>query len=73
MKRYHSVDSNHAGSMVLTPSMARARGKYVPYISAASTAGNCSAKYDWSGVTAMPPLTREPPPTPRPTKTDMLA
>lgn len=41
---YHSVDSNQAGSIVLTASMARARGKYVPYISAVSTPGNCSAK-----------------------------
>ncbi len=32
MNWYHSVDSNQAGSTVLTPSMVRARGKYVPYI-----------------------------------------
>lgn len=71
VNRYHSVDSNQVGSTLLTPSSERARGKYVWYISPASTVGNCSLKYDRSGVTAMPPLTREPPPTPRPTYTDM--
>lgn len=41
---YHSVDSNQAGSTVFTPSTALARGKYVAYISAASTCGRTSAK-----------------------------
>ncbi len=48
-----------------------ARGKYVLYISSASTWGSTSSKYERRGVTAMPPLTSEPPPTPRPTYTDI--
>lgn len=43
----------------------------MPYISSALTWGSTSEKYERRGVGAMPPLTSEPPPTPRPTYTDM--
>ncbi len=68
---YHSVSSNHPLSMWFTLSMELARGKYRSYISAASTRGRTSSKYERFGTTAIPPLTSEPPPTPRPTYTDI--
>ena len=52
--------------MLVTPSAALARGKYVAYIALASIDGSTCSKYERWGVTAIPPLTREPPPTPRP-------
>ncbi len=56
-----------------TPSAALARGKNVVYIWSALTEGRISSKYERFGVTAMPPFTSDPPPTPRPWYTRVAA